>query len=414
MPPDVVIVLIDTLRPDHLGLYGYPAQTAPFLAGVAKSAVIFDKCFTTASRTAPATASLFTSLYPTQHGVIEGIRANERKIRHMEQTGRSVVSVAKIPDSVPTLPELFRRKGYRTFGIATNPNIGPEIGFDRGFDRFERIRWGTAEDIFERLVGWENELNDNEPHFVYLHLNDVHAPYERREPWYEKGETALLDTIAAYDSEIGYVDGVLRRIFDRFGWKENAIAVFVSDHGEEFMEHGEIGHRFSLYPELTRIVLMITGPGDSFPPGHVDAGVTLLDLLPTLAELADTETPDGARGHSLLPLLRGEAKKRSRPEEGGERFFFHRARTEPSRELWSVLEDDWLLIRENRTFRLFDVAGDPFAQVDVAAENRARVRRLSKRIDRFREKTVPIEGGRGEFILDEKTVEELKSLGYVQ
>ena len=156
--PNVVFVVLDTLRADHLELYGYGDSTAPFLARVGKQSAVFTRAFSTSSWTAPATASLFTGLYPTRHGVMLGFRAKLR--REAERATETTIRVGKLPSSVATLPEHMKRLGYRTYGIATNVNIGSAMGFDRGFDRFLNLTNEPAESVLKTLRGWQAEIED--------------------------------------------------------------------------------------------------------------------------------------------------------------------------------------------------------------------------------------------------------------
>ena len=153
--PDVVVFLVDTLRPDHLGLYGHPKEMAPFLAKLAASGVVFERAFSTSSWTAPSTASLFTSLYPPQHGVVEGFRVHTGHAKRMRQKAREVTELNRLPSDVKTLPETFDEMGYATFGVASNVNVGSEIGFDRGFDRFYRDAKAPASALLAKVMQWK-------------------------------------------------------------------------------------------------------------------------------------------------------------------------------------------------------------------------------------------------------------------
>jgi arylsulfatase A-like enzyme len=283
--PDVVLIVLDTLRPDHLGIYGYDRETAPFLADWARRSVVFWRAFSASTWTAPSTASIFTSLFPIQHGVVEGMFVHDVRAREVAKTGRSSLPLNRIPRAVPTLPEILQAAGYQTVGVVSNVNVGPEIGFSRGFDRFDRLLDRDASELFARLRDWESDFDGTKPRFIYLHLNDIHGPYARRTPWFRASGTTLGDLRAAYDSEISYVDQVLGRMFDHFGWDENAIVVIVSDHGEEFMEHGELGHGLSLYRELLQVLLIVRAPGRGGEGRIVTGNVATLDILPTLVEL---------------------------------------------------------------------------------------------------------------------------------
>ena len=127
--PNVVVIVLDTLRPDYLGFYGYEKEMAPFLARLANESVVFERAFSTSSWTAPSTSSLFTSLYPPQHGAVEGFMMHQLRTKWREREGTEIIPLNRLPSDRALLPEIFQSMGYRTFGIATNVNIGDEIGF---------------------------------------------------------------------------------------------------------------------------------------------------------------------------------------------------------------------------------------------------------------------------------------------
>ncbi len=181
--PNLIVIVIDTLRPDHLELYGYERPTAPFLARLGGESAVFLNAFSSSSWTAPATASLFTGQYPVRHGVTRGFHAAKERVREVEREGHSVLALNRMPRTTATLPERLRSRGYATFGLATNPNTGHEIGFDRGFDRFERLKTNSAELVFDRLLEWESIIKERTPYFIYVHLNDTHPPWGYRRLW---------------------------------------------------------------------------------------------------------------------------------------------------------------------------------------------------------------------------------------
>ncbi len=169
--PNVVIVLCDTLRPDYLGFYRFPRETAPFLTKLAKRSVVFKRAFSTSSWTAPSTASLFTSRYPHRHGVIEGMKLHKMRMERFKKEGKFTIFLNRIPVDIPTLPEIFKAIGYKTFCVAANRNIEKEIGFDRGFDRFEMIGRGSAEALCKRIQSWKKEITLREYAFRASHAS---------------------------------------------------------------------------------------------------------------------------------------------------------------------------------------------------------------------------------------------------
>ena len=359
-PPNVLVVLMDTLRPDHLGFYGYPRETAPFLAELAARSTVFLEACSTSSWTAPATASLFTGLYPSRHGVLEGFAAHQRRAEQIRREGSSTLRLTRLPAAAATLPELFAGGGYRTFGVATNMNIGPEVGFDRGFDRFRKLKWNpddpdrppavarvddrthaSAEEAYAQLLEWEEEIRAGEPFFLYLHLNDVHKPYYGMAPWFRDSPDPRQRAISAYNSEISYADGVIRKIYERFGLAQGGVTVLLSDHGEAFGEHGLEGHSRGLYRELNRILLMVSAPDLGVESGRRSERVSINDVLPTLLELVGLGAPEDLDGSNLLPLLRGEAGRASR-RLAQRTLFAHRKATDTN--TWAIMRGPCKLI----------------------------------------------------------------------
>jgi len=411
--PDVVVVLIDTLRPDYLGFYGNPSETAPFLADLAESSAVMKRAYAASSWTAPSTASLFTSWYPPRHGVVQGFFAHKANAERVERDGSAQLRLNRLPDGHPTLPQFFRAAGYRTFGLASNINIGEEIGFARGFDRFERRQEASVERLGEVLDTWMVEDDDTRPRLIYLHLNDVHGPYTAREPWYEPRADPREDKVARYQGEIGYVDDGLRRMFERHGWADtDTIVAVVSDHGQEFYDHGRHGHRFRLYRELVQVLALIHAPAHGVAAREVHGNVSLLDLLPTLAELAGLEALPEWEGRSLAPVLQGTED----PAVHGRYFFSHRASTKlgRARQMWSVVHGDWHLIQSDSHFELFDLARDPAERNNLAGQLPDVVIELSSKLAEFRAGKYDDSGSsKIDVEIDEERLKALKALGYV-
>ena len=403
--PDIVVVLIDTLRPDRLGLDDDLTANAPFLKRLARDSVVFRNAHSTSTWTAPATASLFTSLYPPQHGVVTGFNAHSQQIK---KSGAAQIEINRLPRELETLPEVLRDNGYQTFGIATNINIGHEIGFDRGFDHFERLHDMSrasvdADGVHRELCQWKNQILEASPTFVYLHFNDVHRPYHRREPWYPLNGSAL----AAYDSEISYLDRTLESLFAEFGWDEDAIVVLVSDHGEEFGEHGGIGHGPTLYGELLNILMFIKAP--DLEPASVDTNVSIIDLMPTILELANLDPVPGRQGVSLVPLLTGSARRES---DLAQRALFAHRGSGPGQDLWAVLHQGRKLIQQGDTFQLFDTIHDPLDQQNVVLTELEAAKNLKAILDEYRQNSF-MRGESTQIELDADEIEVLRSLGYV-
>lgn len=318
--PSLLLVIVDTLRADHLGTYGYTAATSPVIDGVATSAVVFEAASTPAPLTMPAVAALMTGMYPDRLGVINHTRRD------------------RLDAKTPTLAELTRAAGYRTAAVVANPWLANRtMGFDRGFERFitkrsrgvrGRLDAATLTDL---AIGVLEEDRD-QPVFLWVHYLDAHMPYSppaafARLMGNTRGTSAIIDDFNAdadkrqaiyfdggyedseleatrqlYDASIRYIDTEIGRLLDAFARlrpSQPVITVITADHGESLGDHGlYFAHDFTLYDELIHVPLILRVPG---LPGHRVAGeVSLVDLTPTLCELVDLHCPTDLDGRPLV------------------------------------------------------------------------------------------------------------------
>jgi len=314
-PPNLLVVSVDTLRADHLGAYGYSRPTSPFFDELARSGTLFERAFVQVPGTLPSHMSMFTGLYPAQHGVYPP---------------DSVLSA-----EIATLPEILRRHGYRTGGFTEGGYIAGSFGFSRGFDAFddEVVRTERAfEATLAKGFAFLDEVGEDEPFFLFLHTYAVHDPYEppaeyRGLFWDDpipdtfppsganlvavnRGRLAVTPEAvryyeALYDAGIRYVDDQLRRLWKRLqatGLDRRTVVVITSDHGEEFLEHGHLVHEQN-YAETTHVPLLVLAPGRP-GGGRVGALVESVDLAPSLLDLAGIEAgAEGMAGRSWLRLL---------------------------------------------------------------------------------------------------------------
>jgi arylsulfatase A-like enzyme len=408
-PRRVVVVVIDTLRADHLPAYGYAKDTAPFLTRLAREGVVFERAYAPASWTAPSTASLFTSLYPFQHGVVLGLRAT-RKLQARDEGLR----LRTLPEALETLPEALQQAGYATFGLTQNVNISAQMGFDQGFQRFRNLPADdTADVLHARLLAWKPRLDAAGRSFLYLHYLDPHSPYRERAPLFDPASRGRARQVSAYDSEIRYVDDYLRRAYDAFAWDDDTLLVVTADHGEEFWEHGSVEHGRSLYGEVLNVPLLMRFPGGRWGGRRVSAPVSLIDVLPTLR--AAVGRPRGAhdQGRDLLPLVRGERA----PDERA--LFAHLHRPEPS--AGRVL-DQRAVLRAGRKLvlgagggtALFDLVADPLDRNNLAVREPHTTAALREVYAAFERGAPRHFGAERALALDGATRERLKALGYVE
>jgi len=301
--PNVVLVCIDTLRADHLGCYGYERDTTPAIDRLAAESTVFADACAASSWTRPSVPSLLTGTYPLQHGLY-GL---EGKLTHA------------LSDASVTLAEVFRDHGWRTAAVVCNPQLDLGNGFEQGFEDY-RDDSGDAAEIERRAQTWLDSLDGEDPFFLYLHFLDAHWPYpipdayatrfggsSLPELWgAEPGRVrdainegdrqstrAELDRLRAlYDGGIRYVDDQLALLFaslEERGLADDTIVCIVSDHGEEFMEHGRIGHGHGLQENLLRVPWILHVPGRR--GRRVEHPVGLVDVFPTLLAAAGVEAP---------------------------------------------------------------------------------------------------------------------------
>jgi arylsulfatase A-like enzyme len=415
--PDVVLVVIDTLRPDHLEAYGYERETAPYLAELARGATVFRRAFSTSSWTAPATASLFTGLYPNHHGVLMGFRAQNNSMEEADEAGETSLELVALP-AVQTLAEHMKFAGYGTFGVAANINVGSELGFDRGFNEFAKLHQRPAEELVETALGWRERMEAG-PYFLYVHLNDVHKPNDPRAPWYEEHEEDIDDLVAKYDSEISYTDQWIQRLCEGLELDGDELLIVVSDHGEEFMDHGNTGHKYSLYGELNRVLMIVRPPG-GVPPGELEVNVSLVDVLPTILDVAGIEREgDDGPGRSLLPLL-GAGAPAAAAVFAERTLYAHRVQGKSDRPLyerpalWAAIRGPWKFLRDDfaGTSELYDMVSDPAEQEDLVAGRGAMAAALGSSLAEFERNTVRLEGAAVEVKLDSALMDNLNDLGY--
>jgi arylsulfatase A-like enzyme len=410
-PPEpetnVVLIVIDTLRADHLSFYGYEHETAPFLADLAARSTVFENAYSTSSWTAPATASLFTSLHPIQHGVQSGLVAT--RAARQEEPG---LELNRIPSALWTLPEVLASAGYRTYGFSDNLNVSENLGFAQGFDEFEMLKYEGAEAVNRLLRRASRRILKQGAYFLYVHYMDPHFPYNRRQRWFRDADAPELGELRDYDSEIGYVDAKIREMFELFGWHENTLLVVVADHGEEFWDHGGKEHGKTLYSEVLRVPFLVYSSDPRARPGRVSDPVSLLDVLPTLREHAGLPAQEVDEGRSLLPLILGGA------EGLGPRSLhasLRRDELEDGKVRRALVRDGWkYILTLPDEEELFDLRVDPQERVNRIDEERARGASMLEEILEFESDSRKFAGEATRIVPDEQTLETLRKLGYVR
>jgi arylsulfatase A-like enzyme len=349
--------------------------------------------------------------------VVKGFNMTRKRNTRLTREGHDTIGLNRLPATVTTLPERFKSMGYTTFGLASNPNIGEEMGFDRGFDHFARDLDWTASDFLEQLTRWEGWIKESHPFFLYLHLNDVHGPYEEREPYYEKQQGWLADRRARYLSSIRYTDEYIRRIYERLGLDHDTLLVVLSDHGEEFHDHGGLAHDATLYIELNRVVMFFHAPFLGLEPQRVAPNVSLIDVLPTLVELVAGEPLEAAEGMSLVPALRRGTEGDALLKRLTQRMLFaHRLGLTSPQPFWAAMQRQWKLIeRPDSNLEAYHHGSDPGERRNLYSRDPSQVpARLIAALEEFKVREPVAAPSSIQVEVDEELKRTLESLGYVQ
>jgi arylsulfatase A-like enzyme len=428
-PRRVFFITVDTLRADHMSLYGYPRQTSPELARLAAGGVTFDGAIAQWPKTGASFASMFTGQYP-------------------QTTGLTQRAVMRVPEEYLTLPELFQENGYTTLGVVSNAVLAAQFGWNDGFDEFLET-WGGGDfpedpHAFRNLIHAPkvNELAlpllekhaKDERLFVWLHYTDPHAPYMLPDgvsnPFLDdalfQGDTAvppkvargyklggrddLKYYVAQYDANVLVADLYIGRILDRareLRLLEDSLIVFTADHGESLGEHGSwFEHGPLPYNTTAHVPLFFIRDGLT-AGSRIGRPVELIDLYPTLRDLVvpGYEVP-GLEGKSLAGFLRGQ--------DGPDfRLAFSEAGEKP-RYFRSVQDGAWKLVlgmggRRPSGLELYDLASDPHETRNVATLHPEELRRLRRELMGWVRNRPGRHAGQEE---DEETLKALRALGY--
>jgi arylsulfatase A-like enzyme len=440
--PSILFLLVDTLRADYLGSYGFGGDISPGLDRLAAESLRFENAFSQAPWTKPSIATLFTSLYPEVHGLTnhEGLFWGR---------GRPGMKTGVLPDEAVTLAELLREGGYRTAAFMTNPMLAPDYGFDQGFEAYEvyEVR-GLSNLVMDAATAWIDSLPADQPFFAYLHFMDVHGPYDSPTEDFDavKGSPSLGNSRRLSERELEAISDYLKRVpwtrepearevttwraryaagirdFDRrfgsflddlkaSGLLDEAYLVLTSDHGEEFFEHQGWDHGHSLFAHQLHVPLLIRRP-DGEGARTVDNVVSLIDLMPTLLSVGGIEPPTGLQGRDLSALLDLEGGDQA---DDAQTTLATATSDRPG--LHAIRTRDYKLVLDLDTGEtwLFDTGADPGEQENLAAARPEVVDDLRDRLLRHVADSTA-EGALEKRLapIPDELIEQLRSLGYVQ
>ncbi len=411
-PSGAILIVIDTLRRDHLGAYGYGRDASPQLDRFADESVRYTRAWSQAPWTTPSVASLLTSRYPQALGVTD------------------VSSV--LSEEATLLSERLRAAGFATGAVVSHRFSSARWGFDQGFDSFDDSNALdhdaiTSPDVTDKALAFLDAHRDD-PFFLWVHYFDPHFAYREHEgfefarespysgpvqPGVRFGELlrsqALLTPADArelerlYDSEISFTDKHVGRILSRLrelGLDSRTLMVITADHGEEFLDHGRLGHTKTLYDEVIAVPLLVRWPGGA--PGVVAEPVALLDVAPTILAVLGVDPDPGAEGRVL-------------PRPGGvtgdpDRIFFS-ATDRPVAKRAAIGAGFKLIDDGDGNLELYALEDDPGERLNLAAQGGEALERLTAALEDFETRT-DTPSNPGSLDLSDSEREALRALGY--
>ncbi len=438
MPPvdKVLMVLVDALRADKLGCYGFNEPTSPAIDKLAAESVLFENVHAASPWTAPSFGTLFTGVSPTVHGA-------GKMLGRYGKGGKEVhgVNVGGLRSDLPTLAELAPEKMW-TAAVINNSFVCKELGYARGFDEFDfrlarLTQYRTADEVTDIAIKWL-EQHGNEPFFYFLHYFDPHiqyappkkylpifAPDKPRRIGYpftdhasardgslnpNEAEKAFIRGL--YHGEVRFVDDEFSRLLTymkKAGLMDDTWIVFVSDHGEELFEHGSFDHGHRYEEEVTRVPWLIRAPGGQWHAGtRVTQNVSHVDVFVTLLELMGVSVPPHAEGKSVMPLIEGKevAPRVSFMEFnlfGGQQCALFDGR-------YKLIYD----LKRERAF-MYDLLNDSSEQ-EKLSDTHEGFRALFNHLKRKRKELQRAAAGksRNSAVLSDEARDALKSLGYIE
>lgn len=434
---NVILISIDTLRADRLGCYGYPRPVSPCIDGFSERCFLFENAYSHAPYTLPSHGSLFTSVYPTVHG-LHGLHNT-------------------LPASIETLAEILaKNKGMATAAFNHGGYLSHGFGFDRGFDLYcevdplaDRFYRSREKGSSQKVLAWIDE-NANQPFFLFYHTMMVHEYRPPEELAVEfnrgcgsalkpgKGTFKRINALRVlneglpredlefltnmYDAGIRATDQALGELLDHLesrGLLQRTVIVITSDHGEEFLDHGCVDHMKTVYNELIHVPLLVHLPGMSGGTRIPDL-VSHVDVMPTLLDLLRIPAPKGIQGISLLPRMRGDTMN--------ERPVYAETHMPADNDRYCIIHGEWKYIESSTDPRLpfptpapaelYNLAGDPLEHHNLIERQKSTGERMKENLDQLKARqyrlrdTLEIDDERSGYIPKE-IKQKLHELGYL-
>ena len=424
--PNIILITIDTLRADHLSCYGYPRQTSPFIDSIARHSVVFTGAYSTSSWTAPSMASIFTGLYPRSHGVQHGVAHGPKA---------AVTNQEMLVKDFPTITTVLKAAGYMTFGVSSNGHISAGTGFGRGFDYFETHWFMKSPAPNHSVKKWLKQIRQAHRYFFWIHYFDPHNPYAPRMPWFKnymaqsgsysqwtrkvmanpkeyikeirENPEALQTLVDRYDSEINYCDFHIKELFELLSPDENTLIIITADHGEAFLEHGQLLHGDTLFEEEIQVPLIIKLPGTGHAKKTIPYPLSNRHIFRTIIDIAGLERGKKIPGKSLMPII-SEV-----PTEISRQICFELDWSGYSK---AIRVEDWKLVvsgRDRKEHFLFDLRSDPGEALNLVEKMPGKAKELEVLLSHWIKTNPEFKAPKIRVALDKEHENKLRTLGYL-
>ena len=427
--PNIILIVIDCLKANNLGCYGYNKNVSPYIDELSKQSILFKNAYSNAPWTKPSVATIFTSLYPNLHNVI-----NTEDV---------------LPDEALTMAEILKNNGYYTmFLCGRNIFLGKEFNFAQGFDLYinKEVNSRDANLLTDKLISKIPELKKRR-FFAYIHYMDLHLPYHRNN--FNNSSSENIDNVvfdelsfitlreltyknqlsnndkrrikSIYDGQVNYVDNNVRRLLlalDNYNLRNNTLIIITADHGEEFWEHHNFEHGHTLYNELLHVPLIITG--NKLKQSIINTRVRLIDLLPTVIDIANIKhCKSKYQGKSLAQLITQRESGIDLPVFATGTFY--------GTEKYCLIKENMKLIQNTDQTKgkkdligyinpgkteLYNLDKDRLETINLSNADKEKLKRLGKDLAKYVHVGHSLSNRR--IFLNEELKEDLKSLGYVQ
>lgn len=432
--PNIILITIDSLRPDHMSCYGYEKKTTPYIDTIAKQGVMFKQALTVAPWTYPAMFSLFSSFYPSVYGMTPSLRQL---------------------NNIVLFGQALKHKGYYKTAVCGHHALATMKQFTQFFDKFISIEpkreslWtdNNAQKVTQLALNYLSQQGGKRNFFLWVHYMDPHGPYNPPSAYKKRWNRPALtqgfkkipiskskwiglngvpeyiaenmdiqsmdinEYTALYDAEISFVDsqiGVLIEELEKLNMGKNTVIIITADHGESLGEHDLFGHEFLLYDNLLRIPLIIKYPKKFVSNKIIERQVKIIDIMPTIFDILRIEKKFPLQGESLLPLAYGENKTISP--------YAYSLYMNNGISKYAVRIHEWKLIYDHndKKYELYNLQKDPGEIINLfPLQNNSFIESLKQKLDsfiienNFQNKDV-------DYFLDEETKKRLRALGYLQ